>query len=584
MPPYSPKAVLSSEAARTKILAGVERLANTVAATLGPRGRTVIMDNLATGSPLSSKDGVTVAKSLFFADQYENIGAQLVKEVASKAAETAGDGTTTATVLAHAIFREGAKLVAAGSNPTALKRGIDRATAAIIGTRQEDGTYFGGTLSALSLPVSGDMIAQVGTISANGDTAIGEILSEAMSKVGRDGVVTVEESKTMDTTLDVVEGMQFDRGFLSPYFVTDSERMEATYAGTEGNPSSYPLILLLNKKLSGIAAINKELIPFLGMHVQPTGRPLVIIAEDVEHDHLTFLIVNKLQGRISTVAVKSPGFGDRRKAMLDDLAVLTGATVIGGDLGKTLETATITDLGSAVSVMVTKDSTTIIGGQGDPSDIAARIAEIRHQLDRAEIDYDREKLAERLAKLTGGVAVIKVGAATEAEMKEKKARVEDAMYATRAAVVDGIVPGGGVALFRAVNQQAFVEKIGWNDDSDEKAGFKIVSRACEEPLRRIVANAGGEGAIIVGELLRVTEDANWGYDAATSQYRDMIEAGIIDPTKVTRTALQAAASIAGLLLVTEALVVDDFDGIERLRKLTSGGGSGNGGAGTGQPY
>ena len=580
MPPYSPKTILTSDQARAKILSGIERMAVAVGATLGPRGRTVVIDNLSTGEPLITKDGISVAKSIFFADQYENIGAQMVKQVAAKAVEVAGDGTTTATILAHAIFREGAKLVAAGANPTALKRGIDRATAAIIGTRNEDGTYSGGTLAALSQEVSGDMIAQVGTISANGDNTIGEILSEAMSKVGKDGVVTVEESKTMDTTLDVVEGMQFDRGFLSPYFVTDSERMEATYSGTEGNPSSYPLILLLNKKLSGIAAINKELIPFLGQHVQPTGRPLIIIAEDVEHDHLTFLIVNKLQGRISTVAVKSPGFGDRRKAMLDDLAVLTGATVIGGDLGKTLETATVSDLGSALSVTVTKDSTTIIGGQGDPDSIRNRITEIRHQLDRAEVDYDREKLAERLAKLTGGVAVIKVGAATEAEMKEKKARVEDAMYATRAAVMDGIVPGGGTALFRSVSNQAFIEHVGWNDDEDEKAGFKIVARACEEPLRRIISNAGVEPAIVIGELYRVTQDANWGYNAATLQYCDMIESGIIDPTKVTRTALQAAASIAGLLLVTEALVIDDFDGIERLRKITSGGPQGQ----STQPY
>lgn len=573
MPPYSPKAILSSEAARQKILTGVQKLAQTVAATLGPRGRTVIIDDLASGHPLSTKDGVTVARSLFFADQYENIGAQLVKEVASKAAETAGDGTTTATVLAYAIFREGAKLVAAGANPTALKRGIDRATQAIIGLPNGDGTFTGGTLAKLSLPVSGDMIQQVGTISANGDASIGFILAEAMDKVGKDGVVTVEESKTMDTTLEVVEGMQFDRGFLSPYFVTDAERMEATYTGVEGDSSTYPLILLLNKKLSGIAALNKDLMPFLGNYVQPTGRPLVIIAEDVEHDHLTFLIVNKLQGRLATVAVKAPGFGDRKKAILDDLAVLTGATVIGGDLGKTLESATFMDLGSAQAVTVGRDTTTIIGGQGDPAAIEARIAEIRNQLDRAEVDYDREKLAERLAKLTGGVAVIKVGASTEAEMKEKKARVEDAMYATRAAVVDGIVPGGGTALFRAVNQQAFVENIGWVGDPDEIAGVRIVARACEEPVRKIVENAGGEGAIIVGELSRVTTDNTWGYDAATGQFRDMIEAGIIDPTKVTRTALQAAASIAGLLLVTEAMVVDDFDGIERLRKLTSGAGN-----------
>src|SRR5271163_3091450 len=359
------------EAARHALLRGVEKLSKAVKATLGPSGRNVILDKKF-GSPTITKDGVTVAKEIELEEPYENMGAQLVKEVASKTSDVAGDGTTTATVLAHAIFREGTKLVAAGANPTALKRGIDRATTAIIGTRQEDGQYTGGSLSALSLPVSGDMIAQVGTISANGDTAIGEILSEAMSKVGRDGVVTVEESKTMDTTLDVVEGMQFDRGFLSPYFVTDSDRMEATYSGTEGNPTAYPLILLLNKKLAGVSAINKELIPFLGMHVQPTGRPLLIVAEDVEHDHLTFLIVNKLKGRISTVATKAPGFGDRRKALLDDLAVLTGATVIGGDLGKTLETATLADLGAAVSITVTKDSTTIIGGQGSPAAIAAR--------------------------------------------------------------------------------------------------------------------------------------------------------------------------------------------------------------------
>ena len=572
MPTLQPKVILRSEDARQAILRGVASLAQTVASTLGPKGRNIVLDRTH-GSPLISKDGVSVAREINFADSYENIGAQLVKEVASKTVDVAGDGTTTAVILAHAIYREGVRTVAAGANPMALKRGIDKAVDMIIGQRDDTGTgpsYLGGTLNLLSRPVTGDMIAQVGTISANSDHTIGLILAEAMRKVGKDGVVTVEESKTMETELSVVEGMQFDRGYISPYFATNAERMEAAYDDC--------YVLLLNKKLSSQTDM-QELVQFLGTHVQPKPKPILIIAEDVEGILLSFLIVNKMQGNLATVAVKAPGFGDRRKAMLDDLAVLTGAVVLGDDLGVTLKSATAGVLGLASRITVVKDSTTISGGGGDPDLIAARVAELKNQIDRSESDYDREKLSERLAKLTGGVAVIKVGAATEAEMKEKKARVEDAMHATRAAVADGIVPGGGTALVRAVRAADFLQLLVMLD-GDEQTGARIVARACEEPLRQIVANAGGDGGIVVG---RVTDsrdagatNPNYGYNAATDCYEDLVLAGVIDPTKVTRTALQSAASIAGLMLTTEALVVDDLDGVERLRRIAGAGQPGGG--------
>lgn len=569
MPSLQPKSILSREEARQAILRGVTKLADTVAATLGPRGRVIVLDRVH-GSPLASKDGYTVAKEINLSDPYENIGAQLVKEAAEQTVRLAGDGTTTAVVLAQAIYREGVKLVAAGANPMALKRGIDKATAAIIGVKDEHGRYQGGTLATLSQPVEGDMIAQVGTISANSDASIGLILASAMAAVGRDGVVTVEESRSMETTLDVVEGMQWERGWLSPYFVTNPDRAEVSYEASDSAniAATGPLILLLAGKLTGLQSITQQLMPFLSANIAPTGRSLLIVAEDVEHEPLSFLIVNRLKGLLSACAVKSPGFGDRRKALLDDLAVLTGATVIGGELGIKLETAAFNCLGTARSIIVSKDSTTILDGGGKQEAIQQRIAELKLQIDRAESDYDREKLAERLAKLTGGVAVIKVGAATEAEMKEKKARVEDAMHATRAAVAEGVVAGGGTALLIAADlvEQASVIV----NDRDEESGVDIVHRACEEPLRQIAANAGKEGAIIVGKV-RDSVIANYGWNAATDTYCDMILAGILDPTRVTRTALQSAASIAGLMLTTEALVTDDLDAVERLRRLQQSG-------------
>ena len=569
MPSLNPKSIIRSEDARQAMLRGVKALADTVASTLGPRGRTVILDRTH-GSPLSTKDGVTTAREINLADSYENIGAQLVKEVAGKTVTVAGDGTTTAVVLAHAIFREGVKTVAAGANPAALKRGIDIAVTAIIGTRADDGhSYVGGTLNQFSQPVEGDMVAQVGTISANSDPIIGAILAEAMRKVGKDGVVTVEESPMLETELTVVEGMQFDRSYISPYFVTNPERMEASYDDC--------YVLLINKKLSSQTDM-QEMMQFLGICVQPKPKPVLIVAEDVEGIMLNFFIINKLQGNIASVVVKAPGFGDRRKALFDDLAVLTGASVIGDDRGLTLKLADETHLGRCNHLSVDKTSTTVSGGQGDTAKIQLRIAELKAQIDRAESDFDREKLAERLAKLSGGVAVIKVGAATEAEMKEKKARVEDAMHATRAAVADGIVPGGGTALIRATNATAFVKLLD-ELEGDERTGAKIILRACEEPLRQIVANAGGDGGVVAGKVKDVSS-ANFGYNAATDTYEDLVEAGVIDPTKVTRTALLSAASIAGLMLTTEALVTDDLDGIERLRRITA---SGQGQPGQGMP-
>jgi chaperonin GroEL len=532
------KQILHGEDSRQAILRGVNTLANAVKVTLGPKGRNVVIEKKF-GSPTITKDGVTVAKEIELADPIENVGAQLVKEVASKTSDIAGDGTTTATVLAQAIFREGVKTVAAGANPAALKRGIDKAVEAIIGKRDEHGVVVGGALAEFSKPVTGDMIAQVGTISANSDAQIGGIIAAAMKKVGKDGVITVEESRTMETQLDVVEGMQFDRGYLSPYFVTDAERMEAALEN--------PYILIYEKKISTM----KDLLPLLEQ-IARTAKPLLIIAEDVDGEALATLVVNKLRGTLTVAAVKAPGFGDRRKAMLEDIAVLTGGKAITEDLGIKLEGVKLEDLGTAKRITIDKDNTTIIDGGGDDSKIEGRVKEIRAQVEKTTSDYDREKLQERLAKLVGGVAVIKVGAATETEMKEKKARVEDAMHATRAAVEEGIVPGGGVALIRAI--PAVVALIA-TLEGDEKIGASIIRRAIEEPLRIIVANAGEEGSVVIQKIVE-SKDTNFGYNAGTGVYEDLVKSGVIDPTKVTRTALQNAASISGLLLTTEAIIAE----------------------------
>jgi chaperonin GroEL len=528
------KQILHGEESRQSILRGVNVLADAVKVTLGPKGRNVVIEKKF-GSPLITKDGVTVAKEIELKDPLENMGAQMVREVASKTSDVAGDGTTTATVLAQAIYREGVKTVAAGANPMALKRGIEKAVTAVCGTVNAEGERNPGAIDKFSQKVSGEMIAQVGTISANNDETIGKIIAEAMKKVGKDGVITVEESKTMETQLEVVEGMQFDRGYLSPYFVTDPERMEAVLEN--------PYILIHEKKISSM----KDLLPLLE-NIAKSSRPLVIIAEDVEGEALATLVVNKLRGTLNVAAVKAPGFGDRRKAMLQDIAILTGGKAITEDLGIKLENVQMGDLGQAKKVTIDKDNTTIVEGKGKPADIEGRVKEIRSQIDKTTSDYDREKLQERLAKLVGGVAVIKVGAATETEMKEKKARVEDAMHATRAAVEEGIVPGGGVALLRAADAIDSLKLEG-----DEKIGANIVRRALEEPLRQIVGNAGEEGAIVVGRI-RDHKDSSYGYNAQTGQFEDLVKAGVIDPTKVARTALQNAGSIASLMLTTEALV------------------------------
>ncbi|HEY4962634.1 MAG TPA: chaperonin GroEL [Terriglobales bacterium] len=550
------KQILHGEESRQSILRGVNVLADAVKVTLGPKGRNVVIEKKF-GSPLITKDGVTVAKEIELKDPLENMGAQMVREVASKTSDVAGDGTTTATVLAQAIYREGVKTVAAGANPMALKRGIEKAITAICGTQDNDGNRSGSALDKLSQKVTGDMIAQVGTISANNDETIGKIIAEAMKKVGKDGVITVEEAKTMETQLEVVEGMQFDRGYLSPYFVTDPERMESV------QENAY--ILIHEKKVSSM----KDLLPLLEQ-IAKSGRPLVIIAEDVEGEALATLVVNKLRGTLNVAAVKAPGFGDRRKAMLQDIAILTGGKAITEDLGIKLENVTMADLGQAKKVTIDKDNTTIVEGKGKAEDISGRVKEIRGQVEKTTSDYDREKLQERLAKLVGGVAVIKVGAATETEMKEKKARVEDAMHATRAAVEEGIVPGGGVALLRCA---AAVE--GLNLEGDEKIGANIVRRALEEPLRQIVINAGEEGAVIVGRI-RESKDNNFGYNAQSDKFEDLVKAGVIDPTKVTRTALQNAGSIASLMLTTEALVAELP---EDKKEAPMGGGHGGGGMG-----
>jgi len=519
------KQIIFDVEARDAMLRGVEKLSNAVKVTLGPKGRNVILDKKF-GSPTVTKDGVSVAKEIEFDDAFENMGAQMVKEVASKTSDIAGDGTTTATVLAEAIYREGLKNVTAGANPMSLKRGIDKAVEAMV-----------DQLAKLSKKVkTGEEIAQVGTISANGDETIGNIIAEAMDKVGKDGTITVEEAKSIETSLDVVEGMQFDKGYLSPYFVTDANTMDALLED--------PYILIFEKKISNL----QDMLPLL-QNVAKTGKPFMIIAEDIEGEALATLVVNKLRGTLNVCAVKAPGFGDRRKAIMEDLAVLTDGKFITEDLGIKLESVTLDDLGTAKRVTIGKDETTIVEGAGKVSAIKARIDQIRRQIEETTSDYDREKLQERLAKLAGGVAVINVGAATESEMKEKKMRVEDALHATRAAVEEGIVPGGGVALLRV---QKALDKVG--AAGDETIGVDIVRKAIESPLRQLVANAAEEGAIVVQEVKKGKQA--YGYDVATGEYVDMIAAGIIDPAKVTRSALQNAASIAGLLLTTEAMVAD----------------------------
>jgi chaperonin GroEL len=519
------KQIVTGENSRQAILRGVNALADAVKITLGPKGRNAVIEKKF-GAPIITKDGVTVAKEIELRDPLENMGAQMVREVASKTSDVAGDGTTTATVLAQAIFREGVKTVAAGASPTALKRGIDKAVEVAV-----------EEIKKLHKDVKGDMIAQVGTISANNDKQIGGIIAEAMKKVGKDGVITVEESKTMDTTLEVVEGMQFDRGYLSPYFITDMDRQEVVLENA--------LILIHEKKISSM----KDLLPLLEQ-IAKLGKPLIIIAEDVEGEALATLVVNKLRGTLQCAAVKAPGFGDRRKAMLEDIAVLTGGKAITEDLGIKLENVKIEDLGKAKKITIDKDNTTIVEGAGKASEIEGRVKQIRLQVENTTSDYDREKLQERLAKLVGGVAVIKVGAATETELKEKKARVEDAMHATRAAVEEGIVPGGGTALLRCLNA---IEKLKLHDD--EAVGVGIVKRALEEPCRQIALNAGFEGAVVIGKI-RESKDENFGFNADTGEYVDLVKAGVIDPAKVTRLALQNAASIAGLMLTTEALVAE----------------------------
>jgi chaperonin GroEL len=540
------KQIVTGENSRQSILRGVNALADAVKITLGPKGRNAVIEKKF-GAPIITKDGVTVAKEIELQDPLENMGAQMVREVASKTSDVAGDGTTTATVLAQAIFREGVKTVAAGASPTALKRGIERAVEVAV-----------GEIKKLHRDVKGDMIAQVGTISANNDKQIGSIIAEAMKKVGKDGVITVEESRTMETTLEVVEGMQFDRGYLSPYFVTDPERMECVIEDAR--------ILIHEKKISSM----KDLLPLLEQ-IAKLGKPLLIIAEDVEGEALATLVVNKLRGTLQCAAVKAPGFGDRRKAMLEDIATLTGGKAVTEDLGIKLENVKMEDLGKVKKVTIDKDNTTLIEGGGKSSEIEGRVRQIRAQVEETTSDYDKEKLQERLAKLVGGVAVIKVGAATETELKEKKARVEDAMHATRAAVEEGIVPGGGVALIRCI---AELDKLKLH--GEEAIGVNIVKRALEEPLRQIALNAGHEGAVIVGRVRESKED-NFGFDAETGEFGDMVKAGVIDPAKVTRLALQNAASIAALMLTTEALVADIREDDKKAAAGAGGHGGGPGG-------
>lgn len=542
------KDIIFDEKARQKILIGVNTLANAVKVTLGPKGRNVVLDK-SFGAPTVTKDGVTVAKEIELEDKFENMGAQMVKEVASKTSDAAGDGTTTATVLAQAIYREGSKLVAAGHNPMAIKRGIEKAVSVIVDELQK-----------LSKPTKDRKeIAQVGTISANNDSTIGNIIAEAMDKVGKEGVITVEEAKGMDTTLEVVEGMQFDRGYLSPYFVTDAERMECILED--------PLILINEKKISNM----KELLPVLEQ-VAKMGKPLLIVAEEVEGEALATLVVNKLRGTLQVCAVKAPGFGDRRKAMLEDIAILTGGKMVAEELGIKLENIDFKDLGRAKRVTINKENTTIVDGAGKKADLEGRVKQIRSQIEETTSDYDKEKLQERLAKLVGGVAVINVGAATEIEMKEKKARVEDALHATRAAVEEGIVAGGGVAYLRC---SPALDKLKLSQD--EQSGADLISRALEEPLRQIAGNAGVEGAIVVNEVKK--HQGAYGFNAETEKYEDLFKSGVIDPTKVARTALQNAASIASLMITTEALVADKPEEKKEGHGMPSGGMGGMGGMG-----
>jgi chaperonin GroEL len=517
------KQIIYSDDSRHAILRGVNQLADAVKVTLGPRGRNVVLDKKF-GPPTITKDGVTVAKEIELKDPLENMGAQLVREVASKTSDVAGDGTTTATILAQAIFREGVKAVTSGANPMSLKRGIDKAVELAV-----------AEIHKLSRPVSGDMIAQVGRISANSDSTIGDVIAEAMKKVGKDGVITVEEAKTMTTELETVDGMQFDRGYLSPYFVSDQERMECVL--------EEPYILIHEKKIGSM----KDILPLLEQ-IARSGKPLLIISEEVEGEALATLVVNKLRGTLNVCAVKAPGFGDRRKAMLEDISILTGGKAIMEETGIRLESVSLEDLGKARRVTVNKDNTTIIDGGGDQKGVEGRIKQLRNQVEETTSDYDREKLQERLAKLAGGVAIIKVGAATETEMKEKKARVEDALHATRAAVEEGIVPGGGIALLRAA-----IALEGLKLEGDEQFGVSIVRRACEEPIRQIVHNGGFEGAVVVDKI-RSQSDPNFGFNAYTDEYEDLVKAGVIDPAKVTRSALQNASSIASLMLTTEAMI------------------------------
>ncbi|HLG21269.1 MAG TPA: chaperonin GroEL [Candidatus Manganitrophaceae bacterium] len=539
-----PKQMIFSDEARSAILRGVNQLSNAVKATLGPKGRNAVIEKKF-GAPTITKDGVTVAKEIELKDPYENMGAQLVKEVASKTSDVAGDGTTTATVLAQAIFREGVKNLSAGANAMELKRGIDKAVEVVI-----------EELKKISKPCQTKKeIAQIGTISANNDRTIGDLIAEAMEKVGKDGVITVEEAKSMSTSLDVVEGMQFDRGYISPYFVTDSERMEVSLEDA--------MILINEKKVSTM----KDLLPVLEQ-VAKMGRPLLIIAEDIEGEALATLVVNKLRGTLQVAAVKAPGFGDRRKAMLEDIGILTGGQVISEDLGLRLENVKVSDLGRAKRITIDKDNTTIVEGAGDSHKIQGRVKQIKAQIEETTSDYDREKLQERLAKIVGGVAVINVGAVTETEMKEKKARVEDALHATKAAVEEGIVPGGGVALLRCLSA---LDKV--KAEADQKIGVDIVRRALEEPIRQISENAGVEGSIVVERVKK--EKGSVGFDAATETYVDLVEAGIIDPTKVTRTALQNAASVAALMLTTEVMVADIPEEKQRMPAMPGGGGMGD---------
>ena len=571
MPSLQPKHIARRDEARTAILRGVNSLADVVVATLGPCGLPSLLDQGPFSPPRISRDGVTVARHIHLADPVANLACQLLYQAAKKTADSAGDGTTTCCAIAQSLVRDGIRLVAAGANPTLLKRGIDQATLAITGQKGEDGRYAGGTLAALTIPVSSpEVIAQVGTLSANSDPAIGNLIAAALAQVGKDGTVTVEESQSLETTLEVVEGMQFNQGYLSPYFITDGERMESVLVGDD---QTSPLFVLLHEK--PLRHLN-EILPILNNVIAPNNAALLIVAEDITDSALAFLAINRFQGRLRACAVKGPGFGDRRRALFDDLAVLTGATLISPELGLKPDNITREMLGRATKVTVTKDDCTITGGMGDPTMLEARRNDLREQIKQTASDYDRIRLEERLAKLTGGVAVVKVGGQTEAEMKERKDRAEDAMYATKAAVLEGIVPGGGVALIRATGADQFVSAFDNVFDTDTKAGWRLVIRACEEPLRRIVQNAGGEGGEIVAEFWRKVNESQlvgrgdvpegFGYDAAAGKFCDLLAVGVIDPARVTRTALLAASSIAGLLLTNEAIVADNVVAAAEVRK------------------